>query len=145
MKREEATAGIAYLVAATQGWDNEAVEVYIFECMRFHDPGAFVAAMRNLALHWSRPGRPMMYDVNVAYQTEIRNQEMARTMIPETTGPILSLEEGVEVARAAYHEECRRQGRNGSNDIFDSWVQTLTRKRAERAERRQFEEDLGDF
>lgn len=86
----------------------------------------------------------MMFDVNVAYQTEVRNQEMARAMIPETTGPILALEEGVEVARRAYHEECRRQGRTGTDDIFDSWVQTITNKRLQRAERgeREVEDDF---
>lgn len=144
MKREEAVMGIGYLVAATQGWNDEAVTVYVDQCMRFNDPNAFVAAMRNLSLHWRGPGRPMMFDVNVAYQTEVRNQEMARAMIPETTGPILALEEGVEVARRAYHEECRRQGRTGTDDIFDSWVQTITNKRLQRAERgeREVEDDF---
>lgn len=122
MRHEEAIAGLSYLVATTPGWTDEAVEVYVKEAKTYHDPDAFARGCKNLALHWSKPHRPYMFDINVAYQAELRNQEMNRTLSAESQGVVIPPSEGIKIAWEAYQDECRRLGKAPNRAIFEKWL-----------------------
>lgn len=122
MRREEAIAGISYLVAATPGWTDDSLELYVKEAETYQDADAFMIACKNLAKHWSHPRRPFMYDINVAYQAELRNQEMDRALPMGDTGSIPDFKDGMRIAWDAYRAECKRQGREPNRAIFEKWL-----------------------
>jgi hypothetical protein len=130
----DAIRGIGYLCAATTGWNDDAVDVYVQQCRRFQDAGAFQRAMYALARHWPHGRRPLMSDITIAYSTELRNREMERQLVADT-GVIPTLDEGVAAARTGYLAECRLQQRQPSSDVFDHWAAVLTTRRAQRLAR----------
>ena len=125
MKREEALAGIAYLVAATAGWTDEAVTLYVSEAQNYHDPNAFLESCKNLAKRWKENRRPFMYDINVAYQEVLRQRQMDMALPSgEGSGRIVSFEEGIKIATEAYESECKRLGKEPDRAIFEKWLPT---------------------
>ena len=121
MKREQATAGVAYLVAATTGWTDEAVELTINECMTLHDPEAFIIGCRNLARTWQDARRPFLYHIRVAYEAELRQQQMDMAL-PMGNDQIPEFKDGVAIAWEAYQDECKRVGKEPNRSYFEQWL-----------------------
>ena len=127
MKREEAQAGIAYLAACTPGWTQVSVEMYVGQCERFQDPDAFLVAMKNLALRWDKPSRPLPHDITVAYNATAQQMDLdQRDAITDghSSSNYPTFEEGLAIARESYVEYCRTQGREPDLAYFDRTIRS---------------------
>lgn len=126
MKTEDAVAGLMYLTATTPGpWDRDVVLAYTEQCERFPDPQAFVEAMKQLALRWTKPSRPLPYDITMAYNARKSERDLdERYALTEgydnTVYP--TFEQGVQIAWEAYQDECKRVGKEPDRSYFDKWL-----------------------
>lgn len=125
MNSEEAAAGLVHLTSCTPGWTEDNVAAYLRQCMRFPNAPAFVSAMEKLALRWSKPTRPLPYDITTAYHAEVEQMELDE-LYAITEGSSAStypdFEDGVKIAWEAYQDECARQGKEPNRMYFERWL-----------------------
>ena len=124
MNREDATMAIGYLVGATTGWNDEAVLIYINEAETLNDVDALNSAIRNVVRTWSEARRPPMSVVLDAYRSELSRRVSERPAL-KSGGRKVTFEEGVEIARKAYEQECQRLSRKPDLAKFDRITERL--------------------
>lgn len=126
MDREQATMAVGYLCAGTTGWNDEAVLVYVAEFEKLRDVEALQAAVNHIVSTWREARRPPVATVLDAYRSEMSR----RQTVPSLSAGrhrVVPPSEGVEIARRAYAEECRRLGREPNFDRFDRIVGSVAR------------------
>ena len=124
MNREDATMAIGYLVGATTGWNDEAVLIYINEAETLNDVDALNSAIRNVVRTWSEARRPPMSVVLDAYRSELSRRVSERPALKSGVRKV-TFEEGVEIARKAYEQECQRLSRKPDLAKFDRITERL--------------------
>jgi hypothetical protein len=122
MNREDATMAVGYLVGATTGWNDEAVIVYINEIEQLSDVEALNSAIRHLVSTWTEARRPPVATILDAYRSELSKRNSRRPSIESPRHRVVPVHEGIEIARRAYEDECRRQGREPNIKHFDKVV-----------------------
>ena len=122
MDKERATMLCGYLVGATTGWNDEAVTIYVSEFEKLNDVDALGTALQNIARSWKEPRRPPIATILDQHRTELSRRSSAHTALPTTKGKQVMFSDGVEIARAAYEQECRRLGNKPDVNKFDRWL-----------------------
>jgi hypothetical protein len=121
---------LAYLAACVPGpWTKDVLTKYVEQCERFPDPDAFQEAMKALAMRWSKPSRPLPYDITLAYQETARTKELDdHYALTEghSSSAYPTFEEGIAIAWEAYKAECDRQHREPNRAYFEKWLNAET-------------------
>jgi hypothetical protein len=131
-------AGLCLLVltsGSTYGWDDTSRALYLDTFQRWDDAHALADACRQVITGWTHAHKPPIGDVKAAYDSIMRRKSMATGEIGPSPDSYPTFEEGVEIARQAYHAECYRLGKNPNEDLFNSFlgIGREERKAAERA------------
>jgi hypothetical protein len=131
IREDEAAQALGILVGGTQGWNDEAVAIYLQQLVNVNDPDALLRTCQHILTVHTDPGRPSLARILDRYRyEETQNQRRKPPAPPEMkqlgahTRAIPPLE-GIEIARAAYQDECARQGRQPNHQIFDTWARRI--------------------
>ena len=126
MNQDHATMIVGHLVAATTGWNDEAVVAYVAEIERLDHVDAAGEAAQQLIRSWTETRRPPIAVLLNHYRQVLARRESSRAL--ERGRPrVVPLREGIEIARAAYEQECRLHGRTPDPGKFDRWLAAATR------------------
>lgn len=123
MNREHATIIVGHLVAATTGWNDEAVVAYVAEVERLDHVDAAGEAVQQLIRTWTETRRPPIAVLLNHYRQVLARRE-SQHALERGHGRVVSMREGIEIARAAYERECRAHGRKPDSGKFDRWLAT---------------------
>lgn len=134
IREDQAAQALGILVGGTQGWNDEAVAIYLDQLCQLNDPEALLKTCQHILTVHTDPGRPSVARILDRYRyEETQNQRRKPQPAPEMkqlgahTQTIPPLE-GIEIARAAYEDECARQNRPANSIIFDQWARSLLRQ-----------------
>jgi len=130
MTELEAAQALSILVGGTQGWNDEAVALYLTELVKLDQPQALIAACQRILTSHDTPGRPSLARILDVYKHENWKQQAAKptqTQIERADRNIRTVSpvEGINIARQAYEDECGRQGKPANGIIFDVWARKI--------------------
>lgn len=134
IREDQAAQALGILVGGTQGWNDEAVAIYLDQLCQLNDPEALLKTCQHILTVHTDPGRPSVARILDRYRyEETQNQRRKPQPAPEMKQlnahtRIIPPSEGIEIARAAYNEECARQNRPANTIIFDLWARSITRQ-----------------
>ena len=132
IREDQAAQALGILVGGTQGWNDEAVAIYLQQLVTVNDPEALTNACHHILTNHTDPGRPSLARILDRYRYEETQNKLRKPPSREpkevVAGHIRVLPplEGIETARQAYEDECARQGRKPNGIIFDQWARRLT-------------------
>lgn len=123
VSEEQALAAVAVLAVATGGnsWTDDTVEFYVKAFTTYEDPDVLATACQEVVGAWARGDKPPLGIVAQQYQAVKRRQDSVRGELGPSPTSFPSFEEGLEIARQAYHAECYRQGREPTAGMVESW------------------------
>ena len=130
MTELEAAQALSILVGGTQGWNDEAVALYLTELVKLDQPQALIAACQQILTTHDTPGRPSLARILDVYKHENWKQQAVKptqTQLERADRNIrtISPAEGINIARQAYEDECGRQGKPANGIIFDVWARKI--------------------
>lgn len=124
MEAEKAIFAVGLLVGTTgveSSWSQQTMDYYVNQLSQLGDGDLLIEACRQVANTWNEPGRARVGAVMDAYKSLVMRKELhsAPQQIEEGRD-IPPWRDGIEIARSAYHEECRRQHREPDDRRFES-------------------------
>jgi hypothetical protein len=130
MTELEAAQALSILVGGTQGWNDEAVALYLTELVKLDQPQALIAACQQILTSHDTPGRPSLARILDVYKHENWKQQAVKPTQTQLERAdrnirIISPVEGINIARQAYEDECVRQGKPANGIIFDVWARKI--------------------
>jgi hypothetical protein len=130
MTELEAAQALSILVGGTQGWNDEAVALYLTELVKLDQPQALIAACQQILTSHDTPGRPSLARILDVYKHENWKQQAVKPTQTQLERAdrnirIISPAEGINIARQAYEDECGRQGKTANGIIFDVWARKI--------------------
>lgn len=135
------TYAVSLLVGGTGGqasWPDETIELYVHEladaCI---DGESLIRACRVVVRDWQSLGRPPLGVIREAYRAEVTRRELDRPALSPGEERIPTFEEGIAIARDAYHAERYRMGLPSSDTHFERWLGLSKEARKEAAEERE--------
>jgi len=124
MQPTEALRIVGYLAGLSNGWTDDSIAIYAKEIETLQSYEVALAAAQVVMRSWKETWKPPIATIIQAY-----NQEKQRKpVVPRfevTQGSVVPPAQGIEIARAAYIEECARQGRQPNHQIFDTWARRI--------------------
>lgn len=112
------------LVAATSGWDELSIGIYVDRLLSLTSERALAAAIDAVMNTWRDMRRPPLAVILECYHAALA-REPARRGLEE---PVCSMERGLQIMWENYEAECRRQGREPDRGYFDTWQRSLGRQ-----------------
>ena len=134
IREDEAAQALGILVGGTQGWNDEAVAIYLQQLVNVNDADALLRTCQHILTVHTDPGRPSLARILDRYRyEETQNQRRKPPAPPEMKQlnahtRIIPPLEGIEIARTAYQDECAKQSRQPNTLIFDLWARSITRQ-----------------
>jgi hypothetical protein len=131
IREDEAAQALGILVGGTQGWNDEAVAIYLQQLVTVNDPQALTNACHHILTHHTEPGRPSLARILDRYRYEETQNKLRKPTPPREQKQLgahihtIPPAEGIETARRAYEEECAQQGRKPNGIIFDQWARRI--------------------
>jgi hypothetical protein len=122
VRPSDAVEALRPLVAATQGWTEEALTLYVDQLSKLNNPRLLAEAALMVARDWSSGRRPGLYDILNAYRALARRQELAAPPPAIGAGRMPSFHEGITIARWHYAQERKLHGHEPNYDMFAKWV-----------------------
>jgi len=128
---ERAAEALGILVGGTQGWNNEAVAIYLTQLVQLDDVDALRATCLHLVQTHNDPGRPSLARILDRYRYEATQNQRRnpRPQIPQHAGGrqlnVIPVKDGLRVAWDAYVAECGRQGREPNRVMFAGWARRI--------------------
>ena len=103
MTEDEAFGLLGALVAATSGWQDDAIDIYAAEMRAWADRAAAQIAIADLCRTWTESRKPPLAVVVERYRAEhARNVRAEQEALPPPPEMYPSYERGWEIARQAY-------------------------------------------
>lgn len=136
MSPHDAENLVGYLAGVTNGWDDASANLYADEFERWEDPAALKSAIDGVLVNATNTYRPALGKIREAYLAERRRRDSIATgELPPAPDRFPTFEEGVEIAKAAYHAECYRRGTESNDTHFARWLRlSKEERRAQAAE-----------
>ena len=133
IREDEAAQALGILVGGTQGWNDEAVAIYLQQLVNVNDPDALLRTCHHILTVHTDPGRPSLARILDRYRYEETQNQRRKPPAPEMKQlnahtRIIPPAEGIEIARTAYQNECAKQNRQPNTLIFDIWARSITRQ-----------------
>ena len=132
IREDQAAQALGILVGGTQGWNDEAVAIYLQQLATLDDVQALTNACHHILATHDQPGRPSLARILDRYRYEETQNKLRKPTPPREQKQlgahirVLPPLEGIETARQAYEDECARQGRKPNGIIFDQWARRIT-------------------
>jgi hypothetical protein len=108
--------------ASSYGWDEASVRFYRGMFMEWENAHVLAEACREVATAHTKAEKPAPGVIKAAYQARLRRHQLETPAIGPSEALFPTFEEGVEIARTAYHAECYRMGKNPNDELFDSFL-----------------------
>ena len=127
IREDQAAQALGLLVGGTQGWNDEAVAVYLSQLVQVDDADALHRACLHILKTHADPGRPSMARILDRYRYEYGQRPAAATsrQIGARHLAIMPVEEGLRVAWDAYVDECQKQGKQPNKPMFAGWARRV--------------------
>lgn len=112
MTQQEAEQMLGIIVGATSGWrdaPDETFQFYTRALSALRDVDVARVAVDELCATWSEARRPPVAQINAAYSTVFRREQMSRPQLPAPTAHVCTIDEGRRIAAHAYAQECERR------------------------------------
>lgn len=122
MRSADVAEALRPLVAATQGWTEEALTFYVDQLTKLNSPRLLSEAAVMVATNWSSGRRPGLYDILNAYRALSRRQELAAPPPAIGAGRLPTFGEGIAIARWHYAAERKLHGHEPNYDMFIKWT-----------------------
>jgi hypothetical protein len=119
--------GLGLIIGSLGGnsWEPETVQIYRHQFSDIRDGDCFVKACEDVVRNWDAPGKPTPRFIRDAYKAQIVRRELERpprAEIEEGGRGFPNWRDGVEMARQAYYDECRKRGREPNDARFESML-----------------------
>lgn len=126
IREDQAAQALGLLVGGTQGWNDEAVAVYLSQLVQLDDVDALHRACHHVLRTHNDPGRPSIARILDRYRYEYGQRPAPPSrQIGSRHLAVMPVEEGLRVAWDAYVAECVRQGREPNNAMFNGWARKV--------------------
>ena len=127
IREDQAAQALGMLVGGTQGWNDEAVAVYLTQLVQVDDADALLRACHHILRTHSDPGRPSVARILDRYRYEYTQQQPASPsrQVGSRHLAVIPVEEGLRVAWDAYEQECRQHGREPNKPMFNGWARKV--------------------
>lgn len=127
IREDQAAQALGLLVGGTQGWNDEAVAIYLSQLVHCNDPDALHRTCVHILKTHADPGRPSIARILERYKYEEgeTRRQTPRQQIEAQRQPI-PVEQGLKIAWDAYSDECRQQNREPNKAMFNSWARKVT-------------------
>ena len=127
IREDQAAQALGMLVGGTQGWNDEAVAVYLSQLVQVDDADALLRACHHILRTHSDPGRPSIARILDRYRHEYTQQQPAPAsrQVGSRHLAVIPVEEGLRVAWDAYVDECCKQGKQPNKPMFAGWARRV--------------------
>jgi hypothetical protein len=131
MEREQAYFAVSLLVGSIGSqamWPNETIDSYVAMLEDLADGDLLIRTCQEIAQSWNSQGdqygKPTPGFIRRAYGQNVMRRELDRPTqaIEEGGRNIPAWRDGVEIARQAYYDECRKLGREPNDARFESML-----------------------
>ena len=126
IREDQAAQALGLLVGGTQGWNDEAVAVYLSQLVQVDDADALHRACLHILKTHTDPGRPSVARILDRYKYEYTQKPPAPSrQIGSRHLATMPVEEGLKVAWAAYIDECQKQDKQPNKAMFNGWARRV--------------------